>query len=129
MARKVISQSYSTQNICTLLRKHLGQRTVLGIAIPVLAGHIDAIKREEVFAGLTGRQIESGFRELSAKFLKSDYHSTYIDRRLGQGGFLELSGNKYQIRKILLDGMSLDELKQLHSELIDSLRSAYEQRQ
>jgi hypothetical protein len=125
----VISHSYSTKNICTILRKHLGQRTVLGIAIPVLAGHIDAIKRGGSFAGLTEKQIEAGFRELSARFIKSDYHSTYIDRRLGQRGFLELSGNKYRIRQTLLDGTSLDELKQLRSELIDSLRSAYEQRQ
>ncbi len=94
-----------------------------------MARHIDALERRENFAGLTEKQIEAGFRELSAKFLKSDYHSTYVDRRLGQRGFLDLSGNKYQIRRALLDGVSLDELKQLHSELIDSLRSAYEQRQ
>jgi hypothetical protein len=55
---------------------------VLGIALPVLAGHIDAFKRRVKFDGLTEGQIQAGFKELVGKFIKSEYHSTYVDRRL-----------------------------------------------
>jgi hypothetical protein len=102
---------------------------VLGIAIPVLSGHIEAVRRGKKFAGLSERQIQEGFNELAGRFIKSDYHSTYIDRRLGRRGFLELSGDRYHIRAELLGGFGLDDLERLRDELIGSLRSAYEQRQ
>ena len=119
----------SNKNICAVLRTHLGQRTVLGVAVPVLAAHIDAAKRGRVFEGLTEKQVENGFRELTSKFIRSDYHSTYIDRRLGPRGFLDLAQNRYKIRERLLDGVGLTELEELHTELVGSLRTAYEQRQ
>jgi len=84
-------------DICAILRKHLGEQTVLGVAVPLLAGHIDAAKREEPFEGLTEKEIEKGFRELSSRYMRSDYHSTYIQRPLGRGGFMELFGDKYII--------------------------------
>ncbi len=101
----------------------------MGIAIPVLAGHIDALKRRVNFEGLTEGQIQAGFKELVGKFIKSEYHSTYVDRRLGRRGFLEFSGERYRIRAPLLDEIEPDELERLHDELVGSLRSAYEQRQ
>lgn len=117
------------KNICTILRRHLGQRTVLGVAIPVLAAHIDAAKKGRAFQGLTEKQIEVAFGELTSKFIKSDYHSTYIDRRLGPRGFLDLSGKRYKFRERLLSSVVVADLEQLHSELVGSLRTAYEQRQ
>jgi len=91
-----------------------------------LAGHIDALKRRVNFEGLTEGQIQAGFKELLGKFIKSEYHSTYVDRRLGRRGFLEFSGERYRIRTPLLDEIELDELERLHNELLGSLRSAYE---
>jgi hypothetical protein len=116
------------KDICSVLRTHLGQRTVLAVAIPVLENQIKAMKQGAVVEGLTEKQIEVGFRNITSKFIKSDYHSTYIQRRLGTRGFLELSGSRYRLRKELL-GATLQELEQLREELIGSLRSAYEQRQ
>jgi hypothetical protein len=102
---------------------------VLGVAIPILADHIDAVKRGVTSDGLTERQIEAGFRKTLAKFISSDYHSTYIDRRLGARGFLEFSNGKYRIRRSLLADNSVEDLELLRDELVESLRSAYEQRQ
>jgi hypothetical protein len=95
----------------------------------VLANYIEATKARNVSDGLTEKQIEAGFRELTARFIKSEYHSTYIDRRLGPRGFLEIVGTKYRIRPQLLAGVGLDELEQLQRQLVNSLRSAFEQRQ
>jgi hypothetical protein len=117
----------SKVNICTVLRRHLGQRTVLGIAIPVLSGHIDFSPKNGPFRGLSEKQIEAGFRELSSKFVNSDYHSTYLHRALAR--FLVSSANRYKIRDELLAGVQMSELAQLRQELLDSLRSAYEKRQ
>jgi hypothetical protein len=63
----------AARNICSLLRRHKGQRTVLGVAIPVLLGHIQALAQERVFDGLTESEIVEGFRELAGRFVKSDY--------------------------------------------------------
>jgi len=117
------------KDIRSLLRKHLGQGTVLGVAIPVLADHIEAAKEGTSPGGLTEKQIEAGFRQVLAEFVKSDYHSTYIHRRLGASGFLEPLKGKYRIRRSLLAGLTVEDLERLHAELLESLRSAYEQRQ
>lgn len=117
------------KDICTVLRRHSGQRTVLAVAIPVLAAHITATKNQESSTGLTEKQIEAAFEELTSRFIKSDYHSTYIDRRLGARGFLSLSNGRYKIRSELLKDISLSDLEVLHGELVDSLASAYEERQ
>jgi hypothetical protein len=102
----------------------------LGVAIPVLSGHIDALRRGRKFEGMTEEQIQAGFKDLTRKYIRSDYHSTYVDRRLGRRGFLELSSeDRYCIRAPLLDGIELDELEQLRDDLLGSLKSAYEQRQ
>jgi hypothetical protein len=120
--------SIEAKDIRSVLRKHFGQRTVLGVAVPVLTDQIDARKRGRTSEGLTEKQIELGFRETLAKFISSDYHSTYIDRRLGARGFLEFSGGKYRIRPSLLTDIGTKELESLRNELVESLRSAYEQR-
>ena len=99
--------SGDTRSIGTVLRKHLGQRTVLGVAIPVLDDHIDALRRGATSKGLTEKQIEAGFRKTLAKFISSEYHSTYIDRRLGTRGFLEFSDGKYRLRPPLLTDADL----------------------
>jgi hypothetical protein len=79
------------------------------------------------FRGLTERQIEAGFRELSSKFVRSEYHSTYLHRALAR--FLAVAGGRYKFRDQLLDDIAIVELEQLRQALIDSLRSAYEKRQ
>src|SRR5258708_2710304 len=117
------------KDICSVLRRHLGQRTVLAVAVPVLIEHIDAIKRGYPAAGLTEKQIDLAFRKLTSQFIRSDYHSTYISRRLGPRGFLQIVGEKYRIRDPLLVGVKVESLEELRDELIASLRSAYEQRQ
>lgn len=114
-------------NICLVLRQHLGQRTVLGVAIPVLSAHIDAMKSGHESKGLTEKQIEVAFGELSTKFVKSDYHSTYLHRGLAR--FLEPSGNRYKIRRQLLAEPSITDLEQLRDDLVESQRTAYEKRQ
>lgn len=95
----------------------------------MLAEYIKSAKEGKPSMGLTERQIEGEFRKLLSRFIISDYHSTYIDRRLGARGFLELSSGKYRIRPSLLAGVSTEELERLHAELLESLRSAYERRQ
>lgn len=102
---------------------------MLGVAIPVLSGHIEALRRHINFEGVTERQIQAGFKDLAGRFIRSEYHSTYVSRRLGRQGFLELSGDKYFIRAPLLVGLGLEELERLRDELLGSLKSAYEQRQ
>jgi len=124
-----LSPERPVRNICTILRKHLGQRTVLGVAIPILADHVHAAKEGKPPRGLTEKEIERGFDQLAGRYIKSEYHSTYIDRRLGQRGFLELVGNRYKIRGGLVGGLSVEQLEHLHNELVESLRSAFEQRQ
>jgi hypothetical protein len=125
----VSEQSNRGKNISTLLVKHLGQQTVLGVAIPMLKNHLEATKSGQIPEGLTEKQLRTGFRDTVAKFIRSEYHPTYIDRSLGPRGFLELSKGKYRIRQALLAGVRLDELEHLLEQLISSLRSAYEQRQ
>lgn len=115
------------RSIRSILRQHLGQRTVLGVAIPVLSGHIDAAKTGRQFVGLTERQIERAFRELNSKYVRSEYHSTYLHRGLAR--FLETIDNRHKIRQQLLAGASIADLEQLRSDLIKSLRTAYEKRQ
>ena len=123
------SPQHPARNICTILRKHLGQRTVLGVAIPILADYISATKKGKAASGLTEKEIASGFNQLAGRYIKSECHSTYLDRRLGGRGFLDLEGERYKIRQGLLAGLSVEELDRLHDELVESLRSAFEQRQ
>ncbi len=115
------------ENVFVILRGHLGQRTVLGVAIPVLSAHIDAAKSGRRFVGFTEKQIEVAFRELNSEFVKSEYHSTYLHRGLAR--FLEAAENRYKIRDRLLAGASIADLEQLRSDLVESLRTAYEKRQ
>jgi len=117
----------SRTSIAAVLRRHIGQRTVLGVALPLLSAHGDAMKKGEDFRGLSEKEIEVAFRELNSKFGKSDYHSTYLHRGLAR--FLETSGVRYKIRSGLLSGVSAREIDSLREELIESLRTAYERRQ
>jgi hypothetical protein len=117
----------SKRSICVVLRSHFGQRTVLGVALPVLSGHINATKSGAEFRGLTEKQIERAFRELNSRFGKSDYHSTYLHRGLAR--FLEESGSRYKIRDYLLSGIPIADIELLRDELVESLRTAYERRQ
>jgi hypothetical protein len=127
--RLVSTKRRPERNLSAILRRCLGQRTVLGVAIPILSGHISALRRGRKFEGMTEEQIQAGFKELAGKYIRSEYHSTYVDRRLGRRGFLELSEERYRIRAPLLDGIELDELERLRDDLLGSLKSAYEQRQ
>jgi len=97
------------------------------MAIPVLAAHIDSARKNSPFRGLTEKQIETGFRELSSKFVNSDYHSTYLHRALAR--FLSGSANRYRLRDELLGLIPVSTLEQLQQELLESLRTAYEKRQ
>jgi hypothetical protein len=110
-------------DICAVLRKYLRQGTNLGVAIPVLSAHIDATRSGKRPAGLTEKQIQAKFRELSAKFFNSEYHPTYLHRAVGR--FLSASEDRYGIRKELLLGVAAPDLERLLSELLDSLRAAY----
>jgi hypothetical protein len=94
-----------------------------------LIDHIRAIKQGRAPGGLTEKEIEAGFKQLAGRYISSEYHSTYIDRRLGRRGFLELNGDRYKIRQELFGGLTADDLEHLHEELVDSLRSAFERRQ
>src|SRR5579863_7919506 len=107
----------SSRNLCTILRRHLGQRTVLGVAIPVLEDYILSAKAGEITGGLAEKDISDGFNRLAKQFIHSDYHSTYIARRLGRAGFLDLSDGKYRLRPSLLLDATVGELEQLKDEL------------
>jgi hypothetical protein len=100
----------------------------LGVALPILTAHTAALRADQPFAGISAKQIESGFRELCGKFLHSQFHTTYIDRRLGPRSFLVLEQDLYHFRPALLEGMSVDDLEALHEELVTSLHNAAEQR-
>lgn len=118
-----------TRTILHALRRHLGQRTVLCIAIPILREHIASIKRGVKPLGLAEREIVRAFRELTEQFGASDYHPTYVQRRLGPKGFLELKGMNYRLRSRLLRGVEVSMLESLDAELIASLKAALERRQ
>jgi hypothetical protein len=126
---QVLNKNGNKKNICTVLRRHLGQRTVLGVAIPILEEYIIATRAGHAPNGLTERQIEDGFQQLATQFIHSDYHSTYIARRIGRSGFMDFTNGRYRLRPSLLSDVTLDELNHLREELLGSLRSAYEQRQ
>jgi hypothetical protein len=102
---------------------------VLGVAIPVLEDYVLAAKAGKITDGLAEKEIVDGFNLLAGQFIHSDYHSTYIARRLGKAGFLDLKNGKYGLRPALLIDTTAEELEQLKDELMASLRSAYEQRQ
>jgi hypothetical protein len=118
----------STPTLIGVLRRQSGRRTVLGVALPILAAQIDAMRAGQPFAGISAKQIEAGFRDLCSRFLHSQFHTTYIDRRLGPRGFLILENNRYRFRPTLFDGLSVDDLAALYEELVASLRDAAEQR-
>ena len=102
---------------------------MLGVAIPILNDYLLASRAGRIPEGLNEKQIEEGFRQLASEFLHSDFHSTYIARRLGRAGFLDLADGMYRLRPSLLVNTTCEELEQLRDELMGSLRSAYEQRQ
>src|ERR1035441_9468597 len=107
------SQRENTVNLSIVLRRHLGQRTVLGVAIPMLDDYLLASRAGRVPNGLTEKRIEEGFRQLASEFLHSDFHSTYIARRLGKAGFLDLTEGRYRLRPSLLANTTVGELDQL----------------
>jgi hypothetical protein len=94
-----------------------------------LEDHVRAAKAGRITYGLSEKEIADGFNRLASQFIHSDYHSTYIARRLGKAGFLDLSNGRYRLRPALLADTTAEELEQLKDELLASLRSAYEQRQ
>jgi len=101
---------------------------VLGVALPILSAQIVALRAGQAFAGISAKQIEAGFRELCGMFLHSQFHTTYIDRRLGPRSFLALDQDLYRFRPALLEGVSVNDLETLHEEMVASLRDAAEQR-
>jgi hypothetical protein len=126
--RKESLASRGRRNLSEILRRHLGQRTVLGVAIPVLDDYLLNQEAGRTTEGLTEKEIEKGFRDLASQFIHSDYHSTYIARRLGKSGFLDLSNGRYKLRGSMLAKTSVEDLHKLREELFSSLRTAYEQR-
>ena len=122
-------QPGGNRSLSGVLRRHLGQRTVLGVAIPVLDDYLRHTRTGKATDGLTEKEIECGFRQLASQFIHSDYHSTYTARRLGKAGFLTIENGRYRLRPSLLTNTTHEELDELREELLQSLRSAYEQRQ
>ena len=100
----------------------------MGVAIPILSSQIASMRAGQPFPGVSAKQIETGFRELCGKFLHSQFHTTYIDRRLGPRSFLVLEQDLYRFRPTLIEGVLLEDLETLHDELVASLRDAAEQR-
>jgi len=117
------------KTIVDALRRHVGQRTVLYVALPILDETARALRQKSVFAGLAETDIVQVFRDLAKRFGHSDYHPTYIQRRLGPSGFLELDGTRYRFRDALMQGITVENLDELNVELHQSLQSAFEQRQ
>lgn len=117
------------RNISDILLRHAGQRTVLGVALPVLQAMIRALEAGESFPGLTSKEIELGFKRLGERYIRSEFHPTYLQRRLGPTGFFEVSNLHYRFRPDTLEGVSLKQLIGLLAQLEDSLKSAYEARQ
>ena len=99
------------------------------MGLPLLNDYLAVARDGRVSDGLTEKQIEDGFRKLATQYIHSDYHSTYLARRLGRAGFVDLAGGKYRLRPALLENTAIEELDRLQEELMGSLRSAYEQRQ
>jgi len=122
-------KSGSAKNLGNVLRKQLGKRTVLGVAIPLLDDYILEANAGRISRGLTDKQIDAGFRRLAAQFLHSDFHSTYLARSLRDTGFADFSDGLYILRPSLLCGIPIEEMVQLRDELTESLRAAREQRQ
>lgn len=119
----------ATKTILDVLRRHKGQRTVLYVALPILAKHVQSLRDNTACSGLVERDIVKIFRQYAKQYGHSDYHPTYVQRRLGYRGFLELNDNKYQFRAALMNGVTADQLDALQNELVLSLKTAFEQRQ
>lgn len=117
------------KTIGDVLRRHAGQRTVLYVALAILAEHRRAIAAGTVCDGLPEREIVKVFRDFAKKYGHSDYHPTYIQRRLGHRGYLELNGSKYRFRSALMIDVTTRQLDELRDELILSLKTAFERRQ
>ncbi len=117
------------RNILDALRRHSGKRTVLYVVLPILDEHIKALNAGRQCDGLPERDIVKVFRSYARQYGHSDYHPTYIQRRLGHRGFLELNGSKYRFRPALMIGVAPAQLESLRDELILSLKSAFERRQ
>ncbi|HET9406448.1 MAG TPA: hypothetical protein VFO39_04370 [Candidatus Sulfotelmatobacter sp.] len=115
-----------TDDLCSVLRKYLRQGTNLGVAIPVLEGHVASLKKGEQFRGLTEKEIKRRFRELSSRYFNSDYHPAYLNKALTR--YLVASAERYQFRQDLVRGVSVSTLEELSEELIESLRAAFEAR-
>lgn len=117
------------KTIGDVLRRHAGQRTVLYVALAILAEHRRTIAAGTACAGLLERDIVKVFRDFAKQYGHSDYHPTYIQRRLGHRGFLEVIGSKYRFRSALMTGATTAQLDELHNELVLSLKTAFERRQ
>lgn len=111
-----------------VLTRAAGKRTVLGVALPVLYGTIEAARNGRSFDGLTAAAIQAGFDDLGRTYLWSQFHTTYLVRPLGTRGFLDLKDGFYRFRPHLVDGITTADLEALHTELVQSLRDATERR-
>ena len=117
------------KTILDALRKHSGQRTVLYVALSILDEHAQSLRAGKSCEGCLERDIVKVFRALAKQYGHSDYHPTYVQRRLGHGGFLELNGSRYRFRTALMSDVTADQLGALRDELILSLKTAFERRQ
>src|SRR2546423_216985 len=114
------------KTILDTLRRHAGQRTVLYVALAILGEHRKALEAGRECGGLLERDIVKIFRDFAQQYGHSDYHPTYIQRRLGHRGFFELNGSKYRFRSGLMMGVTMAQLDDLRNELVLSLKTAFE---
>lgn len=116
------------RNLRTVLERKRGQRTNLGVVIPVMRGYLESARVGKTSVGLTEAEIKAGFDALAAKFIASEWHPTYLHRAVGPRGFLEEQEGRFRLREVLLVGLTLDDIQRIHDEMLTSLQDAFEQR-
>lgn len=89
-----------------LLRK-AGQRSVLGVVIPIIDAALAALRAGVPFEGASEDQIKVGFASLAAGYLHCDFSTSYLSRRVGRRDLLELNGELYRFRSPLGDGVTV----------------------
>jgi len=116
------------RNLRTVLETKRGQRTNLGVAIPVMRAYLESRRSGTPFVGLTEAEIKTGFDELATEYIASEWHPTYLHRAVGPRGFLEERGGRFCLRETLLEGLEPTDIERIHDEMRASLQDALEQR-
>jgi hypothetical protein len=118
----------TTPTLRDVLLRQAGRRTVLGVILPVLDGHIAAVRADTAFAGLTSPEIRRGYDALAKQFLTTEYSTTYPNRQLSTRGCFVRVGDRYRLRPKLLAGQTVEDLELLRADLVRSLRDATDRR-